>query len=77
MKNKLTEITDNFEIICIFQLKANKQSKEIYIHENITIIQLYTIDDSDGVIFLNDSDTEFYKDMIYDIYNFDLYPIQD
>ena len=73
LKNKISELTNNFYIIAIFQQKKGFQTKEIYKYDNIIIIQIYTIDSSDGVIFFNDYDTEFYKNIINEFYEFDLY----
>lgn len=77
LHNKLSNITENYELLCIFQQKSDSgiQSKEVYINENLTIIQLCTIDESDGVIFLNDDDSKLYKDTIDELYEFNLNPI--
>ena len=73
LKDKISTLTKNFYIISIFQEKKGFQTKEIYKYDNIIIIQIYTIDFSDGVIFLNNSDSEFYRNIINEFYEFDLY----
>jgi hypothetical protein len=75
LKKKLDSIIINYDIICIFQKKTGYQSKEIYTYDNLKIIQITTISDSDGFIFINNEDHEFYKNIIYSFYNFDLKPI--
>ena len=77
LNNNLSNITKNYELLCIFQQKSDTgvQSKEIYINDNLKIIQLYTIENSDGVIFLNNEDAKLYKDTVDELYEFNLIPI--
>jgi hypothetical protein len=77
LRNKLAKLTDNFILLCIFQKCTGEQSKEIIFHDNIILIQMYTLGDSDGVIFLNNEDNIFYKTIIDELFTFDLIPIKD
>jgi hypothetical protein len=72
LKKKFDLITTNFDFICIFQQKTGYQSKAIYEYENLKIIQINTISDSDGLTFFNEDDNIFYKDIIDTFYNFEL-----
>jgi uncharacterized membrane protein len=72
LKLKMDTIITNYEMICIFQKKTGYQTKEIQTYDNLKVIQMTTISDSDGLIFINNEDHEFYKNIIYSFYNFDL-----
>jgi len=63
-------------LLCIFQNCSGKQSKEIIYHDNIIIVQMYTLGDDDGVIFLNNEDNIFYKNIIDELFTFELLPIK-
>jgi len=76
LRNKLATLTDNFILLCIFQNCSGKQSKEIIYHDNIIIVQMYTLGDDDGVIFLNNEDNIFYKNIIDELFTFELLPIK-
>ena len=75
LNNVLNNLTSNYILIAIFQKCTGVQSKEIYEHENMIIIQITTLSESDGVIFLNDLDNIYYKDIIYSLFKFELYDI--
>jgi len=75
LNNVLNNLTNNYIFISIFQKCTGVQSKEIYEHENMIIIQITTLSESDGVIFLNDLDNIYYKDIIYSLFKFELYDI--
>jgi hypothetical protein len=75
LKSKFDTMTTNSEFVFIFQKTAGYQSKDVYIHENIIIIQINTISDSDGIIFTNENDYIFYKEIIDSFYDFKLLEI--
>jgi hypothetical protein len=68
----LNLITENYILVAIFQLCTGEQSKEIYTYENMIIIQITTISESDGVIFLNNLDNIYYKNLINSLFEFKL-----
>jgi hypothetical protein len=72
LKNKLEQITSNFEFIVIFQEKTGVQSKTVHVFDNLKVVQITTIDDSDGNIFLNNNDSIFYDLVIKDFYYWDV-----
>lgn len=72
LNNKLSDITNNYIFIAIFQKCTGVQSKDIHEYDNLIVIQITTLSDSNGVIFLNDLDNIYYKDIIYSIFEFDL-----
>jgi len=75
LKQKMDTMISNYEIICIFQKKTGYHTKEINIYDTLKIIQITTISDSDGLIFINNDDHIFYKNVIYSFYDFNLKPI--
>ena len=77
LNHKLSHLTNNYILIVIFQICTGVQSKEIYEYDNMIIIQITTISESDGVIFLNDSDDLFYKDIIDTFFEFKLNNVED
>jgi len=72
LKNKLEQIASNFEFIVIFQEKTGVQSKTVHVFDNLKVVQITTIDDSDGNIFLNNNDSIFYDLVIKDFYYWDV-----
>jgi hypothetical protein len=68
----LSTLTHNFYLIAIFQICTGEQTKKIYEYGNMTIIQITTLDESDGVVFLNESDNIFYKEIIDSFFSFDI-----
>jgi hypothetical protein len=73
LKEKLDILTDNFLLLCIFQKKKGYQSKDLYKYDDsILIINISTIGGENGVIFDNEEDTLFYKNMIFDLFSFEL-----
>jgi hypothetical protein len=69
---KLESMTHNFYLIAIFQLCTGTQTKDIYKYHNMIIIQITTLSDSNGLIFLNDLDNIFYKNIIDSLFDFDI-----
>ena len=72
LNKKLDTITSNYEIICIIQKKTGYQTREIFNYDNLKIVQITTISDSDGLVFMNNDDNEFYKNIINSFYDFNL-----
>jgi len=70
LKDELNKRTNDFEMIVIFQKKDGVQSKKIYDFDNLKVIQITTFDDSDGNIFLNQEDAQFYDSIIKEFYQF-------
>ena len=66
LKERLDIITDNFLLLCVFQKNKGHQNKEIYKYDdNLLIINISTIGGENGVIFENEEDTLFYKNIIF------------
>jgi hypothetical protein len=77
LNHKLSCLTNNYILIAIFQKCTGEQSKDIYEYENMIIIQITTISESDGVIFLNDLDDIYYKSIIDSFFEFNLNNVDD
>ena len=76
LKERLDIITDNFLLLCVFQKNKGHQNKEIYKYDdNLLIINISTIGGENGVIFENEEDTLFYKNIIFDLFTFELHNI--
>ena len=72
LNHRLNHLTDNYKLIAIFQICTGEQNKDVYEYENMIIIQITTISESDGVIFLNDLDNIYYKSIIDSFFEFNL-----
>ena len=72
LNHTLNSITENYILIAIFQKCTGEQNKDIYKYDNMIIIQITTLSESDGVIFLNELDNIFYKDIIDSLFEFKL-----
>ena len=72
LKCKLDELCDDYIFVCIFQKNYGFQSREIYKDGNMIIVQMFTFDDADGVVFFNENDTTFFKSIIDELFVFDL-----
>jgi len=77
LKCKLDEICDDYIFVCFFQREVGIQSHEIYQDGNMIIVQLFTFEDSDGVVFKNDNDTAFFKSIMDELFDFQLSDIID
>ena len=77
LNNKLSYLTSNYILIAIFQICTGTQSKDIYEHENMIIIQITTISESDGVVFLDELDNIYYKNIIDSLFEFKLKNVDD
>jgi hypothetical protein len=77
LNHNLSNLTNNYKLIAIFQICTGIQSKDIYEYDNMIIIQITTISESDGVIFLNDLDNIYYKNIIDSFFEFKLNNIED
>jgi hypothetical protein len=72
LKCKLDELCDDYIFVCIFQKKCGFQSREIYQDGNMIIVQIFTFEEADGVVFDNENDTLFFKSVIDELFVFDL-----
>jgi hypothetical protein len=72
LNHKLNSLTTNYIFIIIFQICTGEQTKDIYEYENMIIIQITTISESDGVIFSNDLDNIYYKNIMDSFFEFEL-----
>ena len=72
LKERLEILSDNFILLCIFQKQTGIQHKEINTYDNLIIIKLDTIGGENGVVFDNEEDTNFYKNTIYELFEFNL-----
>jgi hypothetical protein len=73
LKEKLDILTDDFLLICFFQKKRGYQNKELYKYDdNLIIINISTIDGENGVIFENEEDNLFYKNIMFELFTFEL-----
>ena len=72
LRNKLSELTTNYIFVCIFQESdgSNIQHKDLYYYDNLIVVQINTLEYSDGVLFSNESDNIFYKNIIDDLFTF-------
>ena len=75
LNHVINNITKNYILLSIFQICTGVQSKEVYEYDNMIIIQITTLSESDGVIFFNDLDNIYYKSIIDSLYEFDLIDI--
>jgi len=72
LKCELDEICDDFIFVCFFQKSIGSQSREIYQDGNMIIVQVFTFEDADGVVFKNNNDTKFFKNIMDELFDFQL-----
>jgi len=77
LKCKLDEICDDYIFICFFQKAIGTQSREIFQDGNMIIVQLFTFENADGVVFKNENDTTFFKSIMDELFDFQLAEIND
>ena len=71
-KEKFDKYTNNYGILCIIQYTSNKQNYRFTVHDNLHFLEIYTLSNSNGVKFDNESDNVFLDNIIKDTYHFDL-----
>lgn len=71
INKKLTELTSNHYLLCINHIVIDTQKKyESTIEDNFIYVDFYATSKSSGTVFGNKEDNENFKQMIFDLYDF-------
>jgi hypothetical protein len=73
----LSMYTKKYTLLVIYHKKQEKQYHHFTTHKNIDFLELHTLSESDGVVFLDERDNLYLDEVFMKRYHFNVKPLKD
>jgi hypothetical protein len=75
--DSFSNYTKNYKLLVIYHIKHKENYHRFTSHKNIDFLELHTMSESDGVIFMDDRDNEYLNEVFMKNYRFQVKELKD